>query len=214
MRKLCKSIVFAKWQVPKHNTVNTYRRFRKWSYLFNQDLSCWHEGKQFILRDMIFWKLPFSPLLASFQSTKHRMIRIWSDIVFRDSGLDHKIIPFKNQQILKVHRSLGRTVSKGIHPPRLLGFEVNHDGQLWSSRWFQYWLVVGSPTHLKKYAQVKMGSSSPSFGVNIKNLWVATTWITYTIPLSPQGPPETCTKKNTCPCNLDHLPQKENWGWT
>ena len=36
------------------------------------------------------------------------------------------------------------------------------------------WLVV-EPTHLKNMI-VKMGSSSPRFGVNIKNIWVATTY--------------------------------------
>ena len=32
-------------------------------------------------------------------------------------------------------------------------------------------LVVEFPTHLKTYAQVKLGSSSPIFGVNKKNCW-------------------------------------------
>ena len=35
------------------------------------------------------------------------------------------------------------------------------------------WLVV-EPTHLKNMI-VKLGSSSPIFGVKIKNIWVATT---------------------------------------
>ncbi len=38
---------------------------------------------------------------------------------------------------------------------------------------FKNWLVV-EPTHLKNML-VKMGSSSPIFGVKIKNIWVATT---------------------------------------
>ena len=37
----------------------------------------------------------------------------------------------------------------------------------------ELWLVV-EPTHLKNMS-VKMGSSSPIFGVKIRNLWVATT---------------------------------------
>ena len=53
-------------------------------------------------------------------------------------------------------------------------FQLVH---LASTKMFHSLVVFHQPTHLNKYGLVKMGSSSPKFGVKIpKNIWVATTW--------------------------------------